>query len=73
MAEEGGSDHLDRGVGASDPSISVLPSPRPSTKGGLVLPTGSMDGFYLVSFLTLYLLFAQTLKNNLYWFKLVRS
>ena len=53
MAEEGGSDHLDRGVGASDPSISVLPSPRPSTKGGLVLPTGSMDGFYLVSFLTL--------------------
>jgi hypothetical protein len=41
------SDFLDK-VASAEPTINVLPSPRPS-KGGLLVQSGSMDGFYLVS------------------------
>ncbi len=41
------SDFLDK-VASAEPPVNVLPSPRPSNKGGLLVQSGSMDGFYLV-------------------------
>ena len=40
-------DFLDK-VASAEPPLNVLPSPRPSNKGGLLVQSGSMDGFYLV-------------------------
>ena len=37
-------------VASAEPT-NVLPSPRPSNKGSILVQSGSMDGFYLVSFL----------------------
>jgi hypothetical protein len=41
------SDFLEK-VASAEPPVNVLPSPRPSNKGGLLVQSGSMDGFYLV-------------------------
>ena len=46
MAEDE-ADFLDRVV-AAESGLNMIPSPRPSSKGGLMPPSGSLDGFFLV-------------------------